>query len=103
MQSQLLQSCLTLCDPLGCSPLGSSVHGILQARILEWVAVPFSRGPSLTQGSNQCLLHGRQILNCLSHQGSSALLSVRFVFEDPAACLACWHLKHFKIILPQFE
>ena len=40
------QSCLTLCDPVNCSPLGSSVHGILQARILEWVAVPFSRGSS---------------------------------------------------------
>ena len=40
MQSQLLQSCLTLCDPLGCSPLGSSVHGILQARILESIAMP---------------------------------------------------------------
>ena len=35
-----LQSCLTLCDPMDCSPPGSSVHGILQARILEWVAIP---------------------------------------------------------------
>ena len=43
---QLLQSCLTLCDPMGCSPPGSSVHGILQARILEWVAMPFSMGSS---------------------------------------------------------
>ena len=41
-----LQSCLTLCDPLGCSPPGSSVHGILQARRLEWVAMPSSRGSS---------------------------------------------------------
>ena len=40
------QSRLTLCDPMGCSPPGSSVHGILQARILEWVAIPFSRGSS---------------------------------------------------------
>ena len=39
-----LQSCLTLCDPMDCSPLGSSVHGILQARILEWVAMPSSKG-----------------------------------------------------------
>ena len=38
--------CLTLCDPMDCSPPGSSVHGILQARILEWVAIPFSRGSS---------------------------------------------------------
>ena len=38
------QSRPTLCDPMGCSPPSSSVHGILQARILEWVAIPFSRG-----------------------------------------------------------
>ena len=40
------QSCPTLCDPTDCSPPGSSVHGILQARILEWVAMPSSRGSS---------------------------------------------------------
>ena len=38
------QSCPTLCDPLDCSPPGSSVHGILQSRILEWVAISSSRG-----------------------------------------------------------
>ena len=43
---QLLQSCLTLCNPMDCSPLGFSVHGILQSRILEWVAMPSSRGSS---------------------------------------------------------
>ena len=41
-----LQSCLTLCNPMDCSPPGSSVHGILQARILEWVAMPFSKRSS---------------------------------------------------------
>ena len=40
------QSCLTTSDPMDCSPPGSSVHGILQAGILEWVAIPFSRGSS---------------------------------------------------------
>ena len=40
------QSCLTLCDPMDCSLPGSSVHGILQARILEWVTIPFYRGSS---------------------------------------------------------
>ena len=40
------QLCPTLCDPMGCSPPGSSVHGFLQARILEWVAIPFSRRSS---------------------------------------------------------
>ena len=44
------QLCATLCDPLDCSPPGSSAHGILQARTLEWVAILFSRGIFLTQG-----------------------------------------------------
>ena len=42
----ITQSWPTLCDPMNCSPPGSSSHGILQARILEWVAIPFSRGSS---------------------------------------------------------
>ena len=42
----LSQSCLTLCNPVDCSPPDSSVHGISQARILEWVAIPFSRDSS---------------------------------------------------------
>ena len=50
------QLCVTLCDPMDCSPPGSSVHGIFQARIVEWVATSYSRGSSLTQGSNRCLL-----------------------------------------------
>ena len=43
MHAQSLQSCPALCDPMDCSPPGSSVHGILQAIILEWVTMPFSR------------------------------------------------------------
>ena len=46
MCAKSLQSCLTLCDPMDCSLPGSSVLGILQARILEWVAMPSSRGSS---------------------------------------------------------
>ena len=41
-ESKVAQSCPTFCDPMDCSPPGSSVHGILQARILEWVAISFS-------------------------------------------------------------
>ena len=44
--ARALQSCLTLCDPMDCSPPGSSVRGILQARILEWVAMPSTMGSS---------------------------------------------------------
>ena len=43
-ESEVAQSYLTLCDPMDCSLPGSSVHGIFQARILEWVAISFSRG-----------------------------------------------------------
>ena len=43
------QSCPTLCDPMDCSPPGSSFHGSLQERILEWVAIPFYRGSSQTR------------------------------------------------------
>ena len=43
---RVAQSCLTLWHPMDCSPPGSSIHGILQARILGWVAIPFSRGSS---------------------------------------------------------
>ena len=46
MHYKLFQSCPTLCDLMDCSPPSSSVHGILQARILEWVAMPCSRGSS---------------------------------------------------------
>ena len=42
----LARSCPALCNPMDCSPPGSSVHGILWARRLEWVAIPFSRGSS---------------------------------------------------------
>ena len=45
MHAKLLQLCPTLCDPMDYSLPGSSVHGILQARTLEWVAILFSRGP----------------------------------------------------------
>ena len=49
-------SCLTFCDPLDCSPPGFSIHGTLQARILEWVAMSFFRGIFPIQGSNLHLL-----------------------------------------------
>ena len=46
MCAKLLQSPPTLCDPMNCGPPVSSIHGILQARILEWIAMPSSRGSS---------------------------------------------------------
>ena len=96
---KVTQSCPTLCDPVDCSPPGSSVHGILQARILEWVAISFSKncitpwnspgqntgvgsfsllqGIFPTQGSNPGLPHCRQIIYQLSHKGSPRILECR--------------------------
>ena len=68
------QSCPTVCDPMDCSPPGSSVHGILQARRLEWVALPFSRGSAQPRDGTQGLPHCRQILYQLSHKGSPRIL-----------------------------
>ena len=67
-ESEVAQSYLTLCDPMDCSLPGSSIHGILQARVLEWVAVSFSRVSSQTRdrallseppGKPPCLLQYR--------------------------------------------
>ena len=49
----ITQSCPTLCSPMNCSPPDSSVHGIFQARILEWVAIPFSQGSSRPRDQTQ--------------------------------------------------
>ena len=62
MHAKLLQLCLTLCDPMDCSLLGSSVHGNLQARILERVAMPFSRGSSALRDRPHVSYIGRQVL-----------------------------------------
>ena len=57
------------CTPMDCSPLGSSVHGISQARILEWVAFP-SPGDLTSQGAHPHLLNWQVDSLPLSHQGS---------------------------------
>ena len=74
------QTCLNLFNPKDCSLAGSSVCGILQARILEWVSIPFSRGSNLdlgilTWGSNLDFPPCGQIPYHLSHQG--ALIEVQ--------------------------
>ena len=66
-----LSHVLTLCDPMDCSPPGLSIHGIFQARVLEWIAISFSRGSSWPRDRTRpCLPHCRQTLYHLSHLGS---------------------------------
>ena len=64
------QQCSTLCKSMDCNSPGSSVDGILQPRILEWLAMPSFKGIISTQGSNLGFLHCRLILYHLSHQRS---------------------------------
>ena len=65
LKVKVAQSCLTICNPMD-----YTVHWIIEARILEWVAFPFSRGSSQPRESNPGLPHCRQILYQLSYQGS---------------------------------
>ena len=73
MYTKSLQSCPTLCDSMDCSPPGSSLHGILQTRILEWVAMPSSTGSSWPRDQTHvtyvsCI--GRRILyHCSTWEG----------------------------------
>ena len=78
------QLCLTLYYPMDCSPPSSSVHRIFQARILEWVSIPFPPGIFPIEGWNLCLPHCRQILYRLSHQG-------RPFFDSGGKILFCWN------------
>ena len=105
--SEVTQSCPTLCDPMDCSPPGSSVHGILHARILEWVAISFSKGSSRPRDQTQVShIAGRRfnlwatrdapiitILPCiftelqrLSKLNIFYIIFLKFIFEIYLAC-----------------
>ena len=79
--SEVAQSCPTLCDPVDCSPPCSSVHGIFQARVLEWVAIFFSRGSSLPRDRTQVSRIVSKMLYRLSHQGSPKEMIWLFIFR----------------------
>ena len=74
----MLRSCLILCDPMNCSLPSSSVHGIFQARILEWVAIPFSRDLPDPRIEPSSALQADSFP--LSHQGSLNVASNKSKF-----------------------
>ena len=65
--------CLTLCNPMDCSPPGTSLHGILRARVLKWAAISFSRGSSRPRDPTCVSSIVGRCFYCLSHQGSPIL------------------------------
>ena len=85
----VIQFCLTLCNPMDCSPPGFSVHGILQARILEWEAIPFSRGSSWPRdrpGSLSCSqIHYHLSHNCQSLKvvNQKVVIDIIYICEVP--------------------
>ena len=96
VRAKLFQSCPALCDPGDCSPPGSSVHGILQAKTLEWGAMPSSRG-SCRLRNGTCVSYvsclGKRVLHHWRPLGSSVFISrVNSVQPEPG----CMH----SILLP---
>ena len=101
MRAKSLQSCPILCEPMDCNPPGFSVHGILQARILEWVAMPFCRGSSRPRDWT-CVSYvscgGRHVLYHLCHLGSPKTLLGAAIWR-----LDCWGLKGSGSRMPQTQ
>ena len=82
------QSCLTLCNPVDCSPPGFSVHGIFQARILELVAISYSKRSFQMQGLNLhllCLLHWQMdSYHCATWEGTYSNI-IKAIYDKPTA------------------
>ena len=87
----ITQLCPTPCNPTDSSPTGSSVHGILQARIVEWVVISYSRGSSRPRDRTQvsCIFCiGRHILYMLNHLGSLILCIVLYICQSQSPNLS---------------
>jgi len=86
--SEVTQSCLTLCDPMDCSLQDFSVHGILQARVLEWVTISFSRGSSWPRDRTQVSLIGGRHFNLWA---TRALIVRKLSLKLQNAFFIYWH------------
>ena len=93
--AQSLQSCPTLCSSIDWSPLGFSVHGILQARILEWAAMPSSRGSSRHTDRTRISWEENCISNLPLNWLNLSTLSIRAPSNSCYHCLQCFSLWFF--------
>ena len=113
-ESEVAQSCPTLCDPMDYSLPHSSIHGIFQAKVLEWVAISFSRGSSWPRDWTWVSLHCRQMLYLLSHQGgptSKSLLAtclhvkIQYLFKSTVesfSLMKTFSPTHLEFLFPKF-
>ena len=93
MEVWVAQLCLTLCDPMDCSPPASSVHGIFQARILEWIAFSFSRGSSWPRDQTR--------VSCIAGRVMAWYLFKSYILcssQKYQVCILCWHLSPSNIM-----
>ena len=81
VQALVALSCLTLHDFMDYSPTGSSIHGILQARILEWVAIPFSRGSSQSRDRSQVSCIAGQIFTIRATKDLSKIMCLHVILN----------------------
>ena len=94
-ESEVTLSCPTLCDPMDCSLPGSSVHGIFQARVLEWGAIAFSRGSSLPRDRTRVShIAGRHFTIwklCSDGKALLMILYLMFIFNlGIEVIVSCW-------------
>ena len=87
---EVAQSCQTLCDPMDCSPAGSSVHGISQARILEWVTISFARWSSRPRDGTR-VSHTVESLGTSTRRFQRRSMTVQMQWEKagPRVCEGC--------------
>ena len=89
IHSEVTQSCLTLCDPIDCSLPGFSIHGILQARILEWVTISFSRGSSRPRDRTWVFCIGGRLFNLWATREAQYIhpfISLASTYWKPTLC-----------------
>ena len=92
---KVAQSCVTLCNPMDCSPLSSSVHRILQARILEWVAILFSRGSSQSRNQTQVFCIAGRFLTVWATREATISITFRSV---RVALISFWWNTDFDLL-----
>ena len=100
------QSCPTLCNPMNCSLPGSSVHGILQARILEWVAIPFSKGSSQPRDWTCVSYIGRCIDRCILDHCTAPEKPHKLIYEGIKNNYSIWRCRYsplYSCLFPQFN
>ena len=90
LESEVAQLCPTLCDPMDCSPPGSSVHGILQARILEWVTISFCRGSSRPRDRTRVSGIGGRRFNLWATREAPGNQRAPLCSSTPLTLRVCW-------------